>query len=139
MKRFCEWQVIRAFVANMVLAYVVYAVCRMEYALVNWSQVGEGLSRDSLADIVRGSLLFDTSAIVYTNLLYLLLMLLPLHYKEGVVWQKVAKWVFVVVNALAVVANLSDSVYFKFTGRRTTATVFSEFANEDNLLQVFVG
>ena len=41
-----------------------------------------------------------------------------------------------VFNAVALAANMADTVYFRFTGRRTTATVFSEFGNEDNLLSI---
>lgn len=39
-------------------------------------------------------------------------MLFPIHYKESALYQKVAKWVFVVVNAVSIVANLTDCVYF---------------------------
>ena len=34
-------------------------------------------------------------------------------------------------------ANLCDCVYVRFTGRRTTATVFSEFSHESNLAGIF--
>ena len=86
-----------------------------------------------MGEVLKGGLMFDTSAIMYTNSLYMVLMLLPLHVKECRGWQKMAKCVFVVVNALAICINLADSVYFKYTGRRTTATIFSEFGNEGNL------
>lgn len=118
---------------NLAVAYIVYGLCRLAYLVENWGELGTSLSWSALGDIVRGSLLFDTSAILYTNLLYILLMLLPLHFKETHLWQQVARWVFVVVNAISVVVNLADSVYFQYTGRRTTATVFSEFSNENNL------
>ena len=86
-----------------------------------------------MGEVLKGGLMFDTSAIMYTNSLYMVLMLFPLHVKECRGWQKMAKCVFVVVNALAICINLADSVYFKYTGRRTTATIFSEFGNEGNL------
>ena len=121
----------------MALVYLAYFICRVEFVMVNWHTVGEGLFSNSLADLLKGSLLFDTSAIIYTNLLYILLMLLPLHYKESHLWQQIAKWVFLIFNSIAIISNLSDSVYFQFTGRRTTATVFSEFSNEDNMMSVF--
>lgn len=43
------------------------------------------------------------------------------------------------VNSLTLVINLGDSVYFPYTLRRTTTTVFSEFKNENNLGDVFWG
>ncbi len=81
--------------------------------------------------------MFDSSAILYTNALYALLMLVPLHWKEQCGWQRVAKWVYFLVNSIAITINLADAVYFPYTGRRTTASVFSEFSTEGNLLNIF--
>ena len=64
-------------------------------------------------------------------------MLFPIHYKETKLYQKIAKWIFVVVNSVCIVANLVDCVYFQYTTRRTTVTVFSEFRNENNLGGIF--
>lgn len=130
-----------AFVCNMMLVYVSYFICRVVYVLENGSAFGNLLSDNSVGDLLCGSLLFDTSAIVYTNALYAVLMLLPLHLKEqwvfGRRWYGTAKGVFFFVNALAVVANLCDAVYFAYTGRRTTMTVLGEFGNESNLGEIF--
>lgn len=126
-----------AFLRNILLIYIIYGACRVEYVLANWSTFAEGLLSNSLMDLLKGSLLFDTSAILYTNSLYALMMLIPLHFKERKTWRKVAKWTFIIVNAIAIIANIADSLYFKFTGRRTTATIFSEFSNEDNLGGIF--
>jgi membrane-anchored protein YejM (alkaline phosphatase superfamily) len=122
-----------AFVINMAMVYVAYMLCRVEYVAENWSALGEPLFANSLTDLLAGSLRFDTSAILYTNILYALMMLFPLHYKETRKWQVAAKWVFVVVNSLAIIANLADSVYFRYTGKRTTMSVLQEFENEGNI------
>ena len=118
---------------NLMWAYVAYFVCRLAYGIENWSVLGGNFTSGNMGEVLKGGFMFDTSAIMYTNSLYMVLMLLPLHLKECRGWQKMAKSVFVVVNALAICINLADSVYFKYTGRRTTATIFSEFGNEGNL------
>lgn len=125
-----------AFLINILLIYFIYGVCRFEYVMENWQTFSHGLLNNSWADLILGSLKFDTSAILYTNALYALMMLFPLHLKERSGWQKASKWVFIVCNSIGITANLADSVYFKYTGRRTTATVFSEFSNEDNMFKV---
>lgn len=125
-----------AFLWNLILAYLTYGVCRLIYWAENASAF-EGFWTNPLRDILAGAWKFDTSAILYTNALYALLMLVPLHWKEGRAWQHVAKWLFVIVNGLAVVVNLADAAYFPYTGRRTTTTVFKEFSNEGNLGSVF--
>ena len=125
------------FVVNMVMVYVVYEICRLVFLATNWSMFSEAITWSSFWEITRGGLMFDTSAILYTNALYALMMLFPIHYKETAIYQKIAKWVFLVCNSICVVANLADCVYFKYTIRRTTVTVFSEFQNENNLGSIF--
>lgn len=127
-----------AFVFNMCLLYIVNMLCRLAFVLENKDALWEGLSALPLLNVLAGCLAFDTSAILYLNAPYALLMLFPIHLKETRLWQTVAKTVFLLCNGIGIAANLADCVYFKYTGRRTTATVFSEFANEDNLTDVFM-
>lgn len=122
-----------AFVVNMVWAYVAYGLCRVLYLVENWSMLGTNLSWDGAWEMLKGAWMFDTSALLYTNALYALMMLIPWHIKEHNGWQRAAKWLFITINALAICINIADSVYFQYTGRRTTSTVFNEFSNEGNL------
>ena len=125
------------FLLNMVLAYMVYEICRLVFLAVNWGMFSDTMTWSAFGEMLHGGWYFDTSAILYTNSLYALLMLFPVHYKERAWYQKMAKWVFLVCNGICIVANLTDCVYFKYTTRRTTATVFSEFKNENNLGSIF--
>lgn len=122
-----------ALLLNLLLVYVVYFIARIAYLLDNWSYFSESLSWE----IWQGGLVFDTSAILVTNIPYIVLMLFPLHWKECKVWHLVCKWEFVIINTLALVLNLCDAAYFPYTMRRTTATVFDEFQNEGNIGGVF--
>lgn len=125
-----------AFFLNLLLVYVVYALCRLAFLVTNWDTFAPGFAQLDTWRVIKGTLFFDTSAILYTNVLYALLMLLPLHYKERAAWQLVCKWLFVLTNSLCVVANMADAVYFQYTGRRTTWTVFGEFGHEGNILSI---
>jgi len=118
---------------NLILAMLVYSLCRLEFYLVNAADFFPDLDTATLPTIFAGGLKFDLSAVLYTNLLYLLLMLIPFRFRLNRAYQQVAKWIFIVVNALAIIINLSDSIYFKFTSRRTTMSFFSEFQNDNNL------
>jgi phosphoglycerol transferase MdoB-like AlkP superfamily enzyme len=89
-------------------------------------------------EMMRGALVFDTSAILVTNIPYFVLMLFPLHFKETIFYQKLCRFIFLLINGLALAINLCDAVYFRFTMRRTTTTVFSEFSNEGNLGGIFM-
>jgi arylsulfatase A-like enzyme len=121
-----------AAVCNLTLAMAGFMLCRIAFVLEN-RRFFTGMDADRWLHLCRGGLYFDLSALLYTNLLYIALMLIPLRCKEGRLYQKIAKGVFVVTNTLAIIVNLADAVYFPYTGRRTTATVFKEFAHENNL------
>ena len=121
------------FLLNLIVIYIAYGICRVAFVIENWGLFASDFQWSSVPEMLRGAWMFDTSAILYTNVLYALLMLIPLHYKEMRGWQMTAKWIFIIVNGVCIAANLADCVYFKYTMRRTTNTVFSEFSNEGNI------
>ena len=116
-----------AVIWNLLLVYLLYQIARLEYYLENSTYLSYSI------DVWCGGLMFDTSAILYTNALYIVLMLFPLHWKENPVYHKICKWLFIMTNSLTFAINLADSVYFQYTMRRTTTTVFGEFGNEGNM------
>ena len=130
------WSFPLAFLVNLVWVYLLYALCRAVFLWENWGTYAPHFAQLDKVEAWTGTLFFDTSAILYTNALYALLMLLPLPWKRQAVWQGTAKGLFLLVNALAVVVNLGDAVYFKYTGRRTTMSVFSEFSHEGNIASI---
>ena len=115
-----------ATLCNLLLAYATYMLARIIYLLANYSYFSQGLTFGHLMELLGGGLMFDTTAILVTHIPYILLMLLT-------PWQRVSKCYFLVVNALALALNMADAVYFRYTMRRTTTTVFGEFQNENNL------
>ena len=129
-------RVVLAALCNLALSYLLFMICRFVFLWVNYSYYSE-LTGTELMTILKGGLVFDTSAIVYINALYILLMFFPLHYKEYKRYQQVTKGVFVFTNSIALIMNLMDTVYFQFTNRRTTASVFNEFSNENLLILHF--
>ena len=119
---------------NFLLAYIAYGIARIVYMLENWSYFSHSLT----FEVLQGALVFDTAAILVTNIPYVVLMLLPLHWKETNLWHRICQTVFVTVNAFALVINLADAVYFPYTLRRTTTTVFGEFQNENNISSILL-
>ena len=114
---------------NLGMAYVVYFIARLVFLMANYSFYEGHLAFPHLMEMLGGGLVFDTAAILVTNSLYIVILLLT-------PWRRLAQWVYVVINAVALAVNLADCVYFRFTMRRTTTTVFNEFQNENNLAGV---
>ena len=121
------------FLLNLIIIYIAYGICRVAFVMENWGLFAADFQWSSVPEMLHGAWMFDTSAILYTNILYALLMLIPLHYKETRGWQITAKWIYIIVNGVCIATNLADCVYFKYTMRRTTASIFSEFSNEGNI------
>ncbi len=113
------------------LLMLIYTVCRVLFYLFN-ADFFTSLSATGFLRILAGGLWFDTSALIYTNILYIVLFLLPFTFRYNTWYQNVLKYLFVVTNSIAIGANCADFIYFRFTLRRTTATVFDEFKHETN-------
>ena len=117
---------------NLLLVMVIFTCCRLVFFALNRPLFAD-VDLTRLARLCRAGWRFDLSAALYTNLVYIILMLLPFRFRGNRIYRGVAKGLFVVPNFIVFAADLCDCVYFPFTGRRTTWTVFQEFQGDDNL------
>ena len=126
---------------DLVVVYIAYTLCRGIFLILNWSLYAGTLTWGHGMKLFGAGLLFDTPAILYTNAIIMVMFLLPLHWKERPGYYRVARWIYTIVNSIAVYMNLMDCVYFPFTGKRTTTSVFAEFSNESTgeMLKIFGG
>ena len=136
-----QLSIIGALVWDLLVSFMAYTLCRIVFLTLNWSLYAGTLTLGHTMELFGAGLLFDTPAILYTNAIILLMFLLPLHWKERPGFYRVARWIYTIVNSIAVYMNLMDCVYFPFTGKRTTASVFAEFSNEGTgeMLKIFGG
>lgn len=86
-----------------------------------------------LGGIFLGGLRFDLSALLYTNLLVTVLSLLPIPWAYSRGYQRMLSWLYRFITGVCIILNLADTVYFRFTLRRTTMAVFDEFGEENPL------
>ena len=128
-----------ALLNNLLVVYVLFTLCRLVFLLTNWTIYTGTLSLSHGLSLFAAGIIFDTSAILYTNALVIVGLLFPLHWKEHAAYYRVIRWIYIICNAVAVYANLIDCVYFPYTGKRTTTTVFAEFSHEGagNMTKIF--
>ena len=122
---------------NLLLVMALYTISRLFFYWVN-IDLYPNVSTSHLLEMLAGGLRFDLTALLYLNSLYLLLVLLPLpatvrNHKK---YLCTAKWAFWIPNIIGFIANCMDIVYVRFTDRRTTCTIFTEFQNDDNLANI---
>ncbi len=114
------------------LVFAVYTLCRLIFFGYNHSILGVD-SWSRFWEIMWGGFVFDSSAIAYTNGLVILASLLPIRQRMSAGYQKFIKWLYFGINIPFFMMNLGDTIYFQFTGKRTSAVIFKEFANENPL------
>ena len=115
-----------------ILVMILFSVCRVAFYLINRGYFPNTTFQGMLR-LMKGGFVFDTSAVLYTNLLYLFLFLVPLSFRYNLVFQTAMKWLYLITNSVALMANCIDFIYFQFGFRRTTASIFSEFKHENNI------
>ena len=118
-----------ALLCNFLLVMVVFSLSRIFFFVVNKS-IYPDISTSHLFLLFKGGIQFDLSALLYINSLYMAMQLIPFRFRSNGIYQTVARWWFIVTNSLAVIINCMDIPFFRFTNRRTTWSIFSEFGNE---------
>ncbi|MDR0711301.1 MAG: sulfatase-like hydrolase/transferase [Prevotellaceae bacterium] len=129
-KGFCGSSYV-ALASNMALLLLLFSVCRLVFYIFNLEFYPD-MSARQLCTIFAGGIRFDLSALLWGNIAYVALFIIPFKFRYNAFYQKALKVFFVSVNAVLFAGNCTDVIYFKFTLRRTTADVFREFANESN-------
>jgi phosphoglycerol transferase MdoB-like AlkP superfamily enzyme len=124
---------------NFALALLLMSISRLLFYFLN-QQLFESTTKELFIALVYG-IRFDISALVYINILYLTLYFLPIINKNNKYFQKGLKIIFITTNSVALIANLIDIIYYRFTIKRTTADVFDYLAvggDFDKLIPTFL-
>jgi phosphoglycerol transferase MdoB-like AlkP superfamily enzyme len=121
---------------RILLILFLFTLCRIGFFLFNFKMF-PGVSPGQFLIILKGGISFDISAIVYINLLFILLSIIPLDIRYNVVYQSVLKYIYFITNGIAIAMNGMDYVYYRFVDKRATADVFKTFENETNLGKLF--
>ncbi len=114
---------------------LIYAVLRYGFYLFN-KDLFPAVHSGELITMLLGGVRFDIVALLYINILYILMVILPVPVKYTPRYQQISKYVFIVPNSIGIALNLIDYAYYPFTLKRTTSTVFGQFANEENKLNL---
>src|SRR4030042_1624890 len=124
------------FIYRILLVLFLFSLSRIGFYLFNFKMFPGGTPGEFFS-IMKGGLLFDISAVIYINSLFILLHVIPFDIRYNDIYQKVMKYLFFITNGLAFAVNSADFVYFRFVNKRATADVFKTFENETNLINLF--
>ena len=113
------------------LAYLFYFIARVLFYFYNSNMI----VIESFSEFINLCLIgltFDTTAILYTNVFFILISLLPLKNNSNPLFQKVMMVLYFSTNAVAYSTNFFDFIYYRFSQSRITTRVFDVIENENN-------
>ena len=116
---------------RLLLVYFFYFITRLLFFIYNSSL----LKIDSIYEFFRlyyHGLAFDTTAILYSNGLFIILSVLPLVINTKKSYQKMLFYVYFFCNILAWCTNFIDLIYYRFIFSRTTFAALDSLEHESN-------
>jgi len=134
-KKNTQINAVREVLIRLGLVMVLFTVTRLLFYLFNIHSFNT-TSSSQFVIIFLGGLRFDLTAVLYLNSLYYILMLLPTNWRGQAIYRKFTDYLFYLTNAIGLALNSIDFIYYKFTSKRTTVTIFKEFAGEENYFQL---
>ena len=118
------------------LAYIFYFFARVLFYIYNFQL----LKVDSVTEFLTlcyYGLAFDTTAILYANLLFIVFSVFPVFKNTNQGYQKFLFYLYFSLNLLAYATNFIDFIYYKFTFARTTIVVLNVLEHETNKAVLF--
>jgi phosphoglycerol transferase MdoB-like AlkP superfamily enzyme len=121
---------------RILLIMILFSLFRIGFYLFN-HKMFPGVTPGQFLTMMKGGLTFDISAVVYVNMLFILLSIIPLEVRYKDVYQEILKYIFYITNGIALAMNGMDFVYYRFVDKRATADVFKTFEHETNNTKLF--
>jgi hypothetical protein len=118
------------------LAYLFYFFARALFYLYNTDLIKVNSAIDFFKLCWHG-LVFDTTAILYVNGLFIVLSILPLYINAKSGYQKFLMWLYFITNLLAYATNFIDFIYYRFNFGRSTIAMTDSVAHESNKMLLF--
>ena len=116
-------------IRNILVIYAAFLLCHPVFILYNLNAL-KGTMDGLFWPMLKGSLLFDTAGIMYISALYIVLLMFPFHLKEKKWFYSFTRILLIVLTSAGIMMNLIDTVYFPYTGCRSTLQVLGEFSHE---------
>lgn len=126
----------KALAYRLLLAYVFYFIVRVLFLTYNYSLLDVTSVSEFLSLYYHG-LAFDTTAILYVNLLFIFFSAIPAVINTRKGYQKFLMWLYFVTNLIAYATNFIDFIYYKYIYSRTTIAVIDVVKNENNKGSMF--
>jgi phosphoglycerol transferase MdoB-like AlkP superfamily enzyme len=121
---------------RILIVMLLFSISRVGFYVFNYRMFPD-IPFSQLLTIFKGGLLFDISATVYINLIFIFFHIIPFEIRSNKIYQEILKYLFFITNGLAIAVNSADFIYYRFVLKRATTDVFQTFEHENNLVKLF--
>jgi len=124
-------QEIKALTYRITLVFIYYIIFRFLFIYFNNDILNLNSFKKTL-ELSYYGLRFDSSAIVYTNLIFILLSILPWVKTTSKLYQKILFSAYFIFNGIGMVVNFIDFAYYRFNLNRIMSNFFEVIEFETN-------
>ena len=117
---------------RLLLVMALLSLCRLGFYVFN-DDYFPGMSVSHFIWLMWGGLRFDLVAMLYFNVLYIVLLIIPMDLRFNRYYSRGSRLIFLVANGVMLAVNVADFIYYRFTLRRTSSDIFRQFSNENNI------
>jgi len=117
------------------MAYIFYFFARVLFYFYNSNMIIIE-SVEEFFYLCYIGLTFDTSAILYSNVLFILISLIPFKNYSSESFQKKMMILYFTTNLITYSTNFFDFIYYRFSQSRLTTRVFDILENETNKMSL---
>jgi len=137
MKKLPRLNEYKILIFRILLAYFFYFVARILFFIYNKNLIQTDHFSDLFSMCYHG-LVFDTTAILYLNLLFIVFSILPFGVNHTKKYQKFLFYLYIVPNLIGYATNFIDFIYYRFNFGRSTIAALDSLKHESNKWLLFV-
>ena len=124
---------ITTLILRLLVVYAAIITLQMAFYMIDKPYLGHIADIEESISIAKGSFLFNTMSVLWTNCLFILLSILPFRFREKRWYQGLLYAIYLITNIVMIILNSADITYFSYTMKRVTAEEI-HFANNSNSL-----
>ena len=131
MKRLPRYSEYKVVAYRIMLIYFFYFLARLLFYFYNKNLIQiDGIG--DIASMCFYGLAFDTAAILYLNMLFIVFSILPLQINHTKKYQSFLFYMYFITNLVGYATNFIDFIYYRFNFGRSTIAALDSLKNESN-------
>lgn len=124
---------ITTLILRLFVSYLCLIILQTAFYMIDKPYLGHINGFAEAWNIAKGSFVYNTMSLLWTNCLFILLSILPFRIREKRWYQGMLYAIFLITNIVMIVLNGSDVVYFAHTMKRVTLEETHFTSNSNNI------